>query len=570
MGFLPILSEQKISKEVVEKFGGLNTALRINNGECRDEKNLSAREFPVLCTRKHRAIGAELTAPGGIIAKNALAYVDGVNLVYNGTTVNLGLSSAVPKQLINMGAYILIFPDKKYFNTQKATDFGSMEASASVTGAAKATICKDDGTEYTYVTTKPTEPTDGQRWLDGDTLKEWDAETSMWTVMVAYLKLPCPNCPFADGDGVEISGLSGEYADLNGTRVVVKVGSGFMVVSGKLANFSGGMGNYTAARLVPDMDYVTECGNRVWGCKYGAVGDKTVNEIYACKLGDFKNWSCFQGLSTDSYAASRGSDGPWTGAVTYGGQPIFFKENAIEKVYPSNSGAHQIVSTATTGVQDGSWRSLQVVGSYLFYKGVDGIYAYAGSIPTLVSENIGGVFHDARGGWKGRIYYVSMANEANAYSLFTFDTEKKIWHKEDAVKALGFANYSGECYYIEETTGKIVKVDGFEGTYPDGWEADTIEWSWESGDLGLDTTEHKYISRIVIRAKCDDGVFVWAKYDDGSWTKIGGGYSKRLGSFVIPVLPRRCDNVAIKLSGKGEAKIYSISKMIEKGSDIQW
>ena len=39
---------------------------------------------------------------------------------------------------------------------------------------------------------------------------------------------------------------------------------------------------------------------------------EAVNEIYASKLGDFRNWRCFEGLSTDSYAAARGSDGAFT------------------------------------------------------------------------------------------------------------------------------------------------------------------------------------------------------------------------------------------------------------------
>ena len=52
---------------------------------------------------------------------------------------------------------------------------------------------------------------------------------------------------------------------------------------------------------------------------------KAVNEIYASKLGDFKNWNCYAGRSTDSYVATRGSDGPFTGAADYLGSPLFFR-----------------------------------------------------------------------------------------------------------------------------------------------------------------------------------------------------------------------------------------------------
>ena len=46
-----------------------------------------------------------------------------------------------------------------------------------------------------------------------------------------------------------------------------------------------------AERRVPDLEYLTECDNRVWGCS------SSENVIYACKLGDPTNWF--------SYRASR-------------------------------------------------------------------------------------------------------------------------------------------------------------------------------------------------------------------------------------------------------------------------
>lgn len=75
---------------------------------------------------------------------------------------------------------------------------------------------------------------------------------------------------------------------------------------------------------MPDLDYIIESGNRLWGCRYDAANK--INEIYASKLGDFKNWNSFSGLSTDSYAVSCGTDGKWTGAVTYYGYPLFSRK----------------------------------------------------------------------------------------------------------------------------------------------------------------------------------------------------------------------------------------------------
>ena len=169
----------------------------------------------------------------------------------------------------------------------------------------------------------------------------------------------------------------------------------------------------TVERSVPDMDYVVESGNRLWGCRYGVTDGKAGNEIYASKLGDFKNWNCYAGRSTDSYAATRGSDGPFTGAADYLGSPLFFKENCVERVYPSANGAHQIVTVQCPGVKDGSGGSLQVVDGKLYYHSQGGVCVFDGSMPVNVSQALGEArYHDAVAGAAEGCYYLSAADEA--------------------------------------------------------------------------------------------------------------------------------------------------------------
>ena len=155
---------------------------------------------------------------------------------------------------------------------------------------------------------------------------------------------------------------------------------------------------------------MVESGNRLWGCKYGIVDGQAVNAVYASKLGDFRNWNCFAGLSTDSYAASRGSDGKFTGAADYLGSPLFFKENCVERVYPSANGAHQIVTVQCPGVKDGSGGSLQVVDGKLYYHSRGGVCVFDGSMPVNVSQALGEArYHDAVAGAAEGCYYLSAA-----------------------------------------------------------------------------------------------------------------------------------------------------------------
>jgi hypothetical protein len=41
-----------------------------------------------------------------------------------------------------------------------------------------------------------------------------------------------------------------------------------------------------------------------------------------------------------------------------------------------------------------------------------------------------------------------------------------------------------------------------------------------------------------------------------------------LRTFAIPIRPKRCDHMRLKVVGLGEAKIYSICKTVEQGSDV--
>ena len=63
------------------------------------------------------------------------------------------------------------------------------------------------------------------------------------------------------------------------------------------------------------------------------------------------NWYSYLGTAADSYAATVGSDGEFTGCTAYGGQVLFFKEDCIHKVYGSYPANYQINTQRCRGVQ---------------------------------------------------------------------------------------------------------------------------------------------------------------------------------------------------------------------------
>ena len=128
----PSLNEQSRSRIVTETFRGYDHRLKILPGQWYDEENITAAHYPLFSQRAKRGRVLTMDNPLGLLAKDALMYIDGGSVYYNGLRVEgVNLSTAedmLPKQLVSMGAYAVIFPDKVYINTADLSDVGSLDA----------------------------------------------------------------------------------------------------------------------------------------------------------------------------------------------------------------------------------------------------------------------------------------------------------------------------------------------------------------------------------------------------------------------------------------------------------
>lgn len=581
MPIFPKLPQTAAKRELTDTFRGYDHRLKIKRGQFYDMLNLSSASYPMLSCRKSRGRMAELESPGGLIAKDRLAYAEGGRLWYGEQPTELELSPG-EKQLVSMGAYICIFPDKLFYNTAESSDYGSMEAVYSSTGTVSCTLCRLDGSEYQTprVSDSPsTAPENGELWIDSsgetDVLKQWSGESGSWTeISSVYTRLrfvshgELPRL-FKALDGVEISGCEADC--LNGSKIIQAIGGSqeepdYIIISGLIRQAVEQMeGSISIERRVPDVDFVCESQNRLWGCRYGNDGEKNLNEIYGCALGDFKNWRQYQGLSTDSWTASVGSDGPWTGAVNYLGSPMFFKENRIHKVTVSSYGAHRLTETVCRGVQPGSHGSLQVVNETLYYKAVNEICAYQGGFPISVSEALGDESYcKGAAGSVGDRYYIAMDDKQGQRWLFVYDIGKGLWMKEDALPVKYFARLDSELYAM--TADCLWSISGRQGKTES-----YVPWMAESGILYYQHPDKKYISRFNLRLSMEEGAWmdIFIQYDSsGVWESKGRISLSGTGTVTVPVCPRRCDHMQLRLEGKGEFRLFSIANILETGSDM--
>ena len=588
MPLYPRVRAQLTEQNVIDSFGGYDHRLRIGDGAWYDTKNLSSDHAPLLSTRRPRADTSLRAA--ALLEKESLAYVGEDGTLYYDflATPVTGLASG-DKTLVGMGACVLVFPDKVYFNTEDHSDWGSMEAHFGPESAVYE-LCRFDGTAVSASWTQasaPAAPQNGQYWIDTSgergVLRQWSEAQSEWlSVETVYTRVRFTTLGqiprlFAVNDAVTLSGAACE--ELNGDKLILALGGGEneadWILIDALPETLGG-GTEAALRLdrsVPQLDYVCECQNRLWGCRYGQGADgKVVNEILCCALGDFKNWRQFAGLSTDSWAASVGSDGPWTGCVNYLGTPTFFKENRIHRVSVSAEGAHRVDETVCRGVQKGGAKSLVVVNETLYYKSPAEVCAWQGGFPRGVSAQLGAeAYHCAVGGEIGGKYYLSMLDEAENGVLFVYDIARGLWLKEDALRVTDFARVGGELYAL--AGGRLLALLGSMSVTGSTREQ-SVEWEAVTGLQSFRLPENKRVSRYNIRLDLAAGasLAVAVQYDsDGVWRSAGSvtASGARTGHFLFPVRPHRCDHLQLKLSGQGEARILSISRILEVGSDYR-
>lgn len=537
-----LLYADGITKGQQVKFGGLNHNLGAGDGELWEMKNLTSDYYPLLASRRERLLHQSLAAPGGLYSWEGLAWVDGTSFYYQGEVK--GTVTAGQKTFAALGVYIIILPDKAYFNTLTG-EFGSLESAWS-------------GTSLTF--------TNG-------TLYEEEAECNT---------LQCAGVDWAEyfrvGDAVTIEGCT-KHPENNKTPIIREIDGDKLIFYEYVFTLEGDEGTtaytetgaLTVKRTVPDLLYLCENENRLWGC------DGTT--IYASKLGDIFNWNVYDGLETDSYAVDTGSAGSFTGCVSFLGYPVFFKENHIYKVYGSKPSNFQVMGSATLGVAPGSSGSLAVAGETLFYLSTAGIMAYSGGIPQSVGAAFGTErYRSAVGGSDGLKYYVSMQGEDGTWKLHVYDTQKGMWHTEDGTHVTHFARYDGNLYFLNDQGG--IWITGNIQGAPTGTAEGPVEWFAEFGDF----TEYskgypqygankKGVSKLQIRLELDEGasVQVYIQFDtDGAWEKFGGALGEGVKrSYYLPIVPRRGDHYRLKLEGIGGCRIYSMTREFYVGSELK-
>ena len=341
-------------------------------------------------------------------------------------------------------------------------------------------------------------------------------------------------------------------------------------------------------RFIPTPDFICEAGNRLWACRYGDDGyGHFVNEIYGSAPGDFFRWGKGAADSENSpVTLPVGTDGPWTGAVNYDGHPTFFKERCMHRVGGYTAGTFALYDVPCMGVARGAHRSLAVVRNTLYYKSTGPVMSYDGSAPLPVSDALGRLtgYTHAVGGACGGKYYLAIHKlvdrKVTDRHMYVLDTDKNLWHREDDTEVESMASAGDNLWFVainrryvgdaEITTRRIMTVEPTEKASPEEMDQTPIIWYAETGIMGLETTDARYLDKVILKLSPEAGssVRVSVRYDSrGDWKQIAAIEAPVLKTVPVAILPARCDHMRLRIDGVGPCKIYSITRIFEKAEE---
>lgn len=620
---------------MVNVFGGYSKKSILSDGEFSDLENMCLDDYPLIENRQKRGGDVTYIAPDGekewtfngnvldgfrsnILYQNGITTFAKNSLVVDGkrTPADLGLKGDEEyNQIVESGGYLFLYPQEKIYNKIEKSvrkiggkisiDNWKIRVGSTTTtdGSSKGDItCNNYGTSY------PSNPLDGQLFVntsnDPLVVEKYSSNLSMWiTVTETYLAIEFTiplgakldeyidigdfvtvTITESDANGYVDNFKNGSYKvtykNQKGSQTTVTIyveTNGFVLGGGDKNKIFWHSCKGNIEIIVPKIDYITGHNNRLWGCKYGETDDGFVNEIYASKLGDFKNWNSFAGTLADSYAASVGSEGYWTGVTTYNGYIIFFKERFMHRIYGDNPSNFQIHEIPCDGVMKGASGSLAVIDGVLYYLSKRGVMAYDGSVPQCISENFGrGIFkklpseidtvnyHVSACGFKNK-YIISMVHTGCSEKnyIWEYDTRLGTWCRSEETNAISLCAGQDNVYYYDCDEKSVKKLYGDE--------EDAITWYVQTGNLGLDSPDKKYINRLDVRMFLSVGshAMFYIEYDSSdNWEHVATVKGTRLKTFSLPIKPKRCDHFRLRIQGEGDVKLYSITKTFEEGSDL--
>lgn len=514
---------------------GINWSDNYGEGSLADSLNLTAVRYPYFSTKSAREELPRFRGSSAISAWNHLVYVMDNRLHYSKDGENYtdcGYVEDGEKEFVMMYKKLIVWPDKKFLSTDAPED-GLQDMGSSITGpgAEIDQYTDTDHMNYSRIT-----------------------QTGTWSTGFDEV--------FKKGDTIELSGFTN--TENNGYHQIEKVTSTELWFAENTLITETSAGEVSFARNIPDMDYICESGNRLWGCSNSS------NTIFCSRLDDPTNFHDYSGEADDSFTFDVTTPGEFTGCVKLSSSVLFFKEQCLHKILGSFAAEFQMYTYTMHGIAQGSHKSAKVINEVLYYLSTDGVYIYNGGSATLISSELGtkrlvsGVAET-----DGVNYYLSAIESESPVFLIYF-SRYGLWLKEDTARAVDMARVGNEVYILT-SGGFVYKENGTDATVPVDFLIqfkplyETVTGSYNRSSVAFG---HKRYGKVILRTEMSSGS--WAAFDiredGGVWREVQKIVGKTgLSRVVLPI--GRADRYEIRIRGNGQFTLKNMLREFRIGSD---
>lgn len=255
--------------------------------------------------------------------------------------------------------------------------------------------------------------------------------------------------------------------------------------------------------------------------------------------------------------------GKWVAMCVYNDALYVFKRNGMYRIYSGDGLSYYMDKIADVGAIERL--GVCVVDNVLYFLSDDGIYQFTGSYPQLLPDSLGRRYTGgAMGGDDGRLYaslkYAENGEEKT--ELIVWHTDKRIFSRHDDFSAKQFLVALGGVYVLSEN-GKVFKVEGERCAVPFSLTTKKYFFGFSKKAANAARIFFEYEKENE-----DDSFLVEVSYDGGEFLPCGAPISNGRVRY-LPVKFRKCDELMLRISGRGIFTLKGLSFSVYQGGDIK-
>lgn len=270
---------------------------------------------------------------------------------------------------------------------------------------------------------------------------------------------------------------------------------------------------------------------------------------------DIENWQVYlinNGVSpVCAQMMDMHSGGRFTAGVNYKSSMLMFKQGTMYGIF-NKSTPFTIAKIADVGCINP--RSIAICRGTLYFLAQEGVMAYTGGLPQLVSGKCPGLadkLRDSTACADGRYYYIGN---------YVYDTENQQWSKIRAEQSgVAFSSkgwFNGRVYYLRKAGGAYQTY-----TYqPNQFDSacTPAEWFFQTKQLFADSHQKKLFTRLVLRIEPmqSASLSVSVSADGGAFSAVYTDMLTRAKTVEIPLCIPPCESLQIRVSGSGKVTVF--------------